>query len=623
VRVVGTAGHVDHGKSSLVRALTGTDPDRWEEERRRGMTLDLGFARLRFPDGLEAGIVDVPGHERFVHNMLAGATGMDVLLLVVAANEGPRAQTFEHLAIMSLLDVPAAIVVLTKCDLAGDDERRAVRDQLAQALRGTVAAGAPVIPVSTVTGEGLDALRAALQAALAALPPRAVEAPAYLPVDRAFTLPGRGTIVTGTLMQGTIAAGDVLALRPGDVEARARSLEVFGESKASVTAGSRVAINLAGVGLDEVARGSALVAPEIAAHERFAVRFTALPDAVALLRRRTPVRVHLGAGEGFGTLVFTQPPASAEEVDATLHLRRALAAVPGQRFVVRRMSPKTVLGGGTIAAAGGSADAESSPDVAALRAALAESGLAARTVDELAAAANVRSARAAEILAEETAAGRAWLLARPAAYVDAAAGEELLGRVGVALARHEAAAPWMLGITSIALAREVGIDEALLVRVLVVALADERLVVRSGYYASAAFVPHLTAEQERFFATWVPSDPAQPLVPAPLAPLVIELRRSPVAGVSTAFDALIATAQLIRVGEHLYRVEQLAEIRARLERTLRAEKRMTASRFRDVVGTSRKYIVPLLEYFDAQGVTVRDGDQRALRAVSGAASGSR
>jgi len=204
--IIGTAGHVDHGKSALVRALTGTEPDRWEEERRRGMTLDLGFARLRFDDGVEAGIVDVPGHERFVHNMLAGATGMDVLLLVVAANEGPRPQTFEHLAILSLLAVPAAIVVLTKVDLIDEDELAAVRADVRLAVAGTVAAGAPVVPVSAVTGAGLGELRAQIHAALAGLPPRAQHAPAYLPVDRAFTMTGHGTIVTDERSRSTTCA---------------------------------------------------------------------------------------------------------------------------------------------------------------------------------------------------------------------------------------------------------------------------------------------------------------------------------------------------------------------------------------------------------------------------------
>jgi selenocysteine-specific elongation factor len=614
MRVVGTAGHVDHGKSALVRALTGTEPDRWEEERRRGMTLDLGFARLRFDDGVEAGIVDVPGHERFVHNMLAGATGMDVLLLVVAANEGPRPQTFEHLAILSLLEVPAVIVVLTKADLVDANELAAVRDDVELAIAGTVAAGAPFVAVSALAGTGLDELRERIHAALTGLPPRAQHAPAYLPIDRAFTITGHGTVVTGTLMQGALAVDDVLRVRPGDAEARVRGLEVFGGARPRVDAGSRVAVNLGGVSLDAVARGSALTAPEIGAQANFAVRFTPLPDAPVLLRRRMPVRVHLGAGEMFGTLVFAERPVDSRPVDATLHLREPAAAVPGQRFVVRRMSPKTVLGGGTIGTpAVAEAASAIAADVAAVRNVLIAKGFAASSVAEIAAAANVTLDRAEEILADEAAAEAAWTLVRPAAYIASAPAEAFLERVLASLTRRETETPWLLGATSLALTRELDVAEPLVVSLLGAAAERQRLTARSGYYANLGFEPQLTAEQAAFFKQFVSADPAAPLVPAPFEPLVMEIRRSRITGISGALDTLNATGKLVRVGEHIYRGEQLGEIRTRLVRTLRTEERITAARFRDVVGTSRKYIVPLLEFFDATGVTVRDGDQRALR----------
>ena len=614
MRVVGTAGHVDHGKSALVRALTGTEPDRWEEERRRGMTLDLGFAHLRFDDGIEAGIVDVPGHERFVHNMLAGATGMDVLLLIVAANEGPRPQTIEHLAILSLLAVPSTIVVLTKADLVDDNELAAVRDDVRAAVAGSVAEGAPMVAVSALAGTGLNELRERVHAALVDMPPRAQHAPAYLSVDRAFTMTGHGTVVTGTLMQGSIAVEQTLVVHPGKIEARVRGLQVFGESRARVDAGARVAVNLSGVPLETIARGSTLTAPEIRTQAGYAVRFQPLPEALELLRRRMPVRVHLGAGESFGTLVFAARPSGVQPVGATLHLHDVAVAVRGQRFVVRRMSPKTVLGGGTIGdAAAVDAEPALSADVVAVRAAVTRLGLAASGADAIAVAANVTLERATEILADEAAADRVWELKRPAAYVEATPAEGLLERVLASLGRREAETPWMLGATSLALARELELAEPLLVRVLAAAAERQRLVVRSGYYATVGFEPQLSAEQAAFFKEHVAVDAAQPLVPVPFDPLVLELRRSRIAGLSGALDTLTATGRLVRVGEHIYRGEQLAEIRTRLVRLLRAQGRMTAAQFRDVVGTSRKYVVPLLEFFDAAGVTVRDGDQRALR----------
>ncbi len=618
MRVVGTAGHVDHGKSSLVRALTGTDPDRWDEERRRGMTLDLGFARLRFADGEEAGIVDVPGHERFVHNMLAGATGMDVLLLVVAANEGPRAQTFEHLAILSLLDVPMAIVALTKCDLVDEAGLAGAREDLEIAVNGTVAEHAPVVAVSSTTGAGLDELRERIHAAIVALPPRAEHAPAYLPVDRAFTLAGHGTVVTGTLMQGTLALGDTLVVRPGDIPARIRTIEVFGEARDRVRPGSRVAANLPGVSLAHVERGSALVAAEIRPVASMRVQFQPLRETIGIIRRRMPVRVHLGAGETFGTLVFEAAPSDVTVTEALLHLREPRAVVRGQRFVVRRMSPKTVLGGGTIGAPASADITETlAADVVAVRAALAAAGLASVTVQTIGARANLRVERVSEILADDAADERAWTLAKPASYVDAAVAEGFVARVLDTLERHHRTSPWMLGATSLALARELAVDEPLVVRMLAAAIERERVVARSGYYAVNGFVPRLAPEQTAFIERFAPLDPAQPLVPAPFEPLVLEIRRSKIAGVSTAFDTLLADGRFVRIGEHVYRGDQIAEIRSRLVQTLRAEQRITAARFRDVVGTSRKYVVPLLEHFDSTGVTVRDGDVRALRAPHG------
>ena len=619
MHVVGTAGHVDHGKSSLVRALTGTDPDRWIEERLRGMTLDLGFAHLRFDDGVEAGIVDVPGHERFLHNMLAGAAGMDVLLLVVAANEGVRPQTVEHLAILDFLNVRRAIVVLTKRDLVDAETLAAAERGVREATRGTVAQDAPALAVSTVTGEGLDALRDAIHAALVSLSPRPAEAPAFLPVDRVFALPGHGTIVTGTLMQGTLRTGDTLRLDPPGRDVRVRSLQVFGAARSTVGGGSRVAVNLPGVDANELHRGAVLAEDTFAPRASLRVRFRALDDARALLRRRTPVRAYLGAAEILGTLVFDPaPPADATPVEATLHLRRATTTYPGEAFVVRALSPKTLLGGGTVdAGAAAGSDESVAPDVDAIARALAESALTPRTAAELGARANVREDRAAEILSELAAHGAARRLNKPLAYVDGAAADAFSERIGETLARREADGPWMLGTTSLALARELAVDEAFLVRVLASDADDGRITARAGYYATLDHRPQLTAEQRDFFERAVPVDSAQPLVPAALDDVVAALRAARITGLPQAFDTLVATGALVKVGADVYRGTQVAEIRKRLEASVRRDGPITMARFRDAVGTTRKYAVPLMEWFDATGVTVRDGDVRALRQRSG------
>ena len=629
VHVVGTAGHVDHGKSSLVRALTGTDPDRWIEERLRGMTLDLGFAHLRFDDGVEAGIVDVPGHERFLHNMLAGAAGMDVLLLVVAANEGVRPQTVEHLAILDFLNVRRVIVVLTKRDLVDASALAEAEREVREAIDGTVAQGAPVIAVSTTTGDGIDALRTAIHATLAALPPRPAGAPAFLPVDRVFALPGHGTIVTGTLMQGTLRAGDTLRLDPPGREVRVRALHVFGSARDAVGAGARVAVNLPGVEVGELRRGAVLGDDTFAPNAALRVRFRALRPSTSsrardttsgqaahpALHRRTPVRAYLGAAEILGTLVFDDaaPPLTATPVGATLHLRRATTTYPGEAFVVRSVSPKALLGGGTVDAGTAAAFDPVAPDVEALASVLAAGGLTPRSAAELGARANVREERAVEILAELVAAGAARRLQKPVAYLDGAAAEALAERVGESLVRRESESAWMLGTTSLALARELSLDEGFLLRFLASEVDDGRLASRAGYFATLGHRPRLSDEQRGFFERVVVADAAQPFVPAALDDVVGELRRVRIPGIAQAFDTLLATGALVKVGADVYRGVQIAEIRKRLEAAIRRDGPITMSRFRDAVGTTRKYAVPLMEWFDATGVTVRDGDVRALR----------
>jgi len=616
MHVVGTAGHVDHGKSSLVRALTGTDPDRWLEERVRGMTLDLGFAHLRFPDGVEAGIVDVPGHERFLHNMLAGAAGMELLLLVVAANEGPAAQTLEHLAILGYLNVRRTIVVLSKIDLVDAEERTLVRALVAGAMRGTVAEGAPVVGVSTRSGEGLDELRAAIHDALVALPPRAPDAPPFLPVDRVFALAGHGTIVTGTLMQGRIAVGDALVLQPSGRDVRVRSLQVFGEKHDRVSGGMRVAANLPGVDVAEIARGDVLAAPEFRASNAIRVRFRPVPEQRGVLRRRTPVRAYFGSAELLGTLALDA--AGEAESGATLFLRGPAAVFPGQTFVVRRLSPKTLLGGGTVAgldaAADDAVDSVDAPDIAAIRVALVAAGLQPKTAAELAAAANVREARAAAILDDLVASGRAAAVARPLGFVDAMALDGLRARIEAFMRLRQHESPWALGVTSLAIAREAGVPEPLLLRLLASLADDGRIAHRQGYYATLDFAPALTNEQRAFFERYAAVDPQAPAMPASLDALVTEIKRAKIAGLSQAFDTLVATGAFVKVGADVYRGTQIAEIRARLEAVLRRDKQITVSGFRDAIGSSRKYAVPLMEWFDASGVTLRNGDLRVLRA---------
>jgi len=615
MHILGTAGHVDHGKSSLVQALTGTNPDRWLEERLRGMTLDLGFAHLRFDDGVEAGIVDVPGHERFLHNMLAGAAGMELLLLVVAANEGPRPQTIEHLQILQYLNVRSTLVVLTKSDLVSSDELAFVRELIAETCAGTIAAGAPALAVSTVTGEGLAVLRAAIHDALVALPPRHPDAPAYLPVDRAFALSGHGTIVTGTLMQGRIAVGDELALSPGDRSVRVRSLQVFGEPRERVEGGSRVAVNVPSLERADISRGAVLASPQFKSLGSFDVRFRPLPSAVGMLRRRTPVRAYIGAAEIFGTLAFEAVPSDGSEIAARLHLRRPTVVFPGAAFVVRRLSPKDLLGGGTIAGleAAGESDDGDAGETGTLLAALRDAGLEGAGAARLGAVANVREDVAQSALDALVERGRALRLSKPSAYFDAEVADAVSARIDEALGANQTAKPWMFGTTSLALSRTLGIAEPTLLRLLAAFAEDGRIAARGGYYATPGFVPALGAEQRDFFDRAFALDEGQPFLPVPFPELLAQVKTSKIAGLAQAFDTLLAGGVLVKVGDDVYRGEQIASARVRLEAALRAGGSLTMAQFRDLIGTTRKYAVPLLEWFDANGVTIRNGDLRVLR----------
>jgi len=601
VHIIGTAGHVDHGKSALIAALTGTNPDRLIEEQRRGMTLDLGFALLRFDDGLEGGIVDVPGHERFLHNMLAGAAGMELLLLVVDANEGVMPQTLEHLQILQFLNVLSVIVVASKIDLVEASVREGALERIRGQLGGTIAQDAPVVALSALTGENLGALKSAIHDALAAMPSANREAPVYLPIDRVFTLAGLGTVVTGTLMQGRIAAGETLVLEPGGKAAHVRSIGVFGSTHAQVESGSRVALSLPGLERAEIARGQAIVGREYTAQCSFAVRFTPLPEAIPLLRRRTPVRAYVGSAEILGTLVLDDPLEPAGGA-ARLHLLEPVVAFPGLRFVVRRPTPMMLLGGGYVEGMDRSA-------LAVVR----DAGLEPIELGAIASAANLRESAARSLLELLVDEGEVIRVARPTAYVERAAADSLLERVLGELSEAHRREPWAMGVTSIALARALGVAEPALVRIAEEFVARGALANRGGYYAAIDHQPAFTGQQRAFFEHLVPIDSAQPLLPIPYAAAATAVKLSALAGVARAFDTMVAQGAFVKVGDDLYTGPQIAQIIAGVEAHFNSHDRMSAAEFRDLIGTSRKYGMPMLEWLDARGITVRNGDYRTLR----------
>ncbi|MFM6990431.1 MAG: selenocysteine-specific translation elongation factor, partial [Rhodoferax sp.] len=351
--IVGTAGHIDHGKTSLVKALTGVDTDRLKEEKERGITVDLGFAYLPVPGGQPMGFVDVPGHERLVRNMLAGATAIDHVLLVIAADDGPMPQTREHLAILDLLMLNQGTVALTKCDLVEPARLDAVRQDIDALLRGTALQGAPIFPVSAVTGAGLPALKARLleaQAMATVNAPR-LESGFRLSIDRSFSLAGVGTVVTGGCYSGSVAVGDTLTLSPGGRAVRVRGIHAQNQKAEAGHAGQRLAINLAGVEKAEVKRGDWLLAPALhLPTQRIDGRMRLLASEPAALAQWTAVHLHIGAEDVMARVLVLEEGAVQPGAQAyvQLELERPIACLHGDRFVLRDASGQRTLGGGVV-----------------------------------------------------------------------------------------------------------------------------------------------------------------------------------------------------------------------------------------------------------------------------------
>jgi selenocysteine-specific elongation factor len=608
---LGTAGHVDHGKTSLVRALTGTDTDRLEEERRRGISIVLGYAELALPDGARLSVVDVPGHERFVRTMVGGASGVDLALLCVAADDGVMPQTTEHLAILALLGVERGVVALTKADLAEPGRIAAVTADVRAALAGTPLADAPVVPVSAATGAGLEALVAAIADEAARTAPRAATGRVRLPVDRAFALRGIGTVATGTLWSGTLRVGDRVELRPGGATARVRSLEVHGGPVLEAPAGSRVAAALVGVERDQAPPGSVLWtgAPATAAY-RLDVEVACLPDAelahgehlevlhgTALAHARAVV---LGAGA---------VPAGATGL-VQLRLDAPLAALRGDRVVLRRLAPPGTVAGGRVLDpapprhAGAPADlarlalyAGDDP-VAIARAAL--TGGALRPEDLVARGLLEPEQAAAALDAVEGAlAIGGWRLGGSAyaAIADA---------VAERLAARRTAHPHDPALPVGALLRESPWRDALVERLVL----DGRAERMDGGLRLPGAAPAAVPEAARGLVEGLTAEPFATHREADLAAALA----------LPADDAWAVLAQLDRGGVIARLPGGLAVDRTAYERAVAIVRErcadggtITLADLRDATDSSRKVAQALLERMDADRITRRTGDERILR----------
>jgi selenocysteine-specific elongation factor len=626
--VLGTAGHIDHGKSALVKALTGTDPDRLPEEQERGVTIELGFARLALPSGRVLGVVDVPGHERFVRQMVAGATGIDVVLLVVAADDGVMPQTREHLAIIDLLGIDRGVVAVTKADLADAEWTSLVEADVRELLRGTSIAEAPIVPVSAKTGQGLDDLLLALDSVAAETHARQAELPFRLPVDRVFTIAGAGTVVTGTLWSGTVKRDDPVELYPSGRTARVRSVQVHSSAVEKAAAGQRVALNLAGVDVADVSRGDIAAAPgSLAVTDRFDARFTYLAGNERPFVSGARVHVHHGTREVLGRVLLMDAEELAPGASgyAQVRLEEPIAPRYDDRFIVRSYSPTVTIGGGLVLdvrpprrtrltdAERSLLDALAAHDVDAAAVGLIASRDTPMTSAEVAAALGVPRAGVADALNRSKlerlkAGGETYFAARETL-------DGLVAAVRDALLAFHAENPKATGVATLALRDRVrrGLPERVFDAVVAlavergVAVAD-RGVVRHPQAAASAVAGEEAAMEamERLLR-------AQALAPATVAELSAEAGID--AGVARkALTRLTAEGKVVRLGPEMHFAREAIEAaRAAIVTYLEAHGTILAKDARDALGTSRKYVVPLLEWLDAQGVTKRVGDERVLK----------
>ena len=627
--VVGTAGHIDHGKTSLVKALTGTDTDRLPEEKARGITIDLGFAFLEEPGGATIEIVDVPGHERFVKNMLAGVGGIDLVMLVIAADEGVMPQTREHLAICSLLRIKSGLVALTKTDLADPDWIELVRDDVRSLLAPTFLGGCPIVPVSVKTGTGLAELRAALAELARSVPAKSTDQTPRLPIDRVFTVRGFGTVVTGTLTAGVLSVEDRLEVYPRGVGSKVRGLQVHGRAVGRASAGQRTAVNLQAVERAAIERGDVVAPPGGLLPTILAdATLELLEDAPRPLKKRDRVRFHVGTQEVMARvlLVDREQLEPGQASYGRFRLEAPIVALPGDRFVIRSYSPIITIGGGTLLDIAPPRFKRKAPALLP-HLTLLEKGDPARVVEEHLKQAGPAGARAADLrartpfgperlreLLDELVKTAAIVAVDREWYLHREANDRLRAQTLGLLEAFHAENPLRAGISREELRSRAGNAQERVFTQLLTSLEAEG-VVRSekDQVRLVSHIIRLTPEQQRVVSgldvEFARAGAAPPSPEEALAKLGVKGTER-----HELFQLLVAERRLVRVKESLYfHAEALGVVQAKLVAYLQQKKEIGPGDMKDLLGITRKYAIPLMEYFDTQRITVRQGEHRVLR----------
>lgn len=623
MHVIGTAGHVDHGKSTLIEALTGTHPDRLKEERDREMTIDLGFAWFNLPDGAPVGVVDVPGHRDFIENMLAGIGSIDAVLLVIAADEGVMPQTREHLAIIDLLNIHAGLIVLTKCDLVDDaDWFDLVEADIMQLTRGTIMEKAPIIHVSARSKHGLDELSNQLQVLLSQTPQRLDYKRPRLPIDRIFTLTGFGTVVTGTLLDGTFNTGDAVEILPGGIKARIRGLQTFKQQVAQVMPGARTAVNLSGVHKTELQRGQIVTLPGLYQPSSLIdVSFKMLADATLPLKHNSEIKLFIHATEVIGKCRIL----GAREINPgdtgwlQLVLQQPIVTVKGDHFILRKPSPGETLGGGVVVDPFPRRQhrANNQQRIEALTALLVgtpeeillQTAEQARllTTNELIEKSKLPPATAGALIDALVESGDLVSFNHGTRVMSAGNWGRESTQVLSLVAEYHQAYPLKVGMPREQAKSKSKMPVELFELTVNRLVETKRLKEQNAFLMDADFKIHLAADTRVKVDAFLKTVDQTPYAP-PGFKIACETLGEDVS------RALLALNELVLIGEDvIFRPQIFDEMQQFIIQKLQVGGTISLAEVRDHFTTSRKYAVAVLEYLDAQSITIRDGDVRRLR----------
>jgi selenocysteine-specific elongation factor len=630
--ILGTAGHIDHGKTSLVRALTGIDTDRLKEEKSRGITIELGFAHLDLPSGQRIGIVDVPGHERFVKHMVAGATGMDMVMLVIAADEGIMPQTQEHLAICQLLGIKKGLIALTKKDMVEPDWLELVTEDIAKAMGGTFLEGAEIIPVSSLTGEGLSDLQSAIQRLLNELPVATTSGPYRLPIDRVFTIKGFGTVVTGTTISGHIRVGEEAVIYPKGLSTRIRGIQVHGQEAQEAVPGLRTAINLQGLQVEQLERGDVLSVPAgLQPSFLLDIKLYHLATAQRSLKHRAPVRFHVGTAEVIGRVLLQQDElAPGEEAYAQIKLERPVAVLPEDHYILRSYSPVVTIGGGVVLNPLPRRRRRSRPELWQEMAVLDRGAPFERILYHLRQA-DQRGLSLAEISLRTGLYGKTLerelqnLLGQNKAIKLDSEGQRILSaeiyekkraQALNLLKQYHLEAPLSPGMPKEELRSRlfpVLEDNRFFQRLLADLIKNNEVSQDKDLVMLAGHTLTIQEKDKDIRARIIEIYLKAGMTPPSKTELFAVFGDKQL--VSSLLNLLVREGILVYLKDDLYiHTSILEEIKAKVVGFLRQHGEMAISDFRDLTGgLSRKYMVPILEYLDNQKLTMRIGDKRRLR----------